>query len=319
MRAVPFLGPDRFDLLFATKELGQDMQALSMLSMLKLRRSAWYLVGAADVSPFVACSDEAGTMLVLADADWSGNEMTCKSASAGAVQLEYHGIETWSVVQQVVSFSSDEKESNATEMSKPDRWRRWVIAGIKFAGAARILRLAPKMWLSKRSKLSKKCQIRLTATRPSVREGPSRNSFGARRALESVTSKVATARESRKRAEKAIAVTEFAFASARELPDKMSPGQDALENAKECPSDLDMRVLEREAMPRRVSKYGTVTVTSRFATSWNTRAQWSCFGFICGLARTASASDEVTRSPHSRWMLEQEEQSQERRWFGVWP
>ena len=55
--------------------------------------------------------------------------MTCKSTSAGAVQLENYGIEAWSVVQQVVSFSSDENESCVTEMSKADRWEmldhRW--------------------------------------------------------------------------------------------------------------------------------------------------------------------------------------------------
>ena len=48
--------------------------------------------------------------------------MTCKSASGGAVQLEYYGIEAWSVVQQVVSFSSDESGSYATKTSKVDRW-----------------------------------------------------------------------------------------------------------------------------------------------------------------------------------------------------
>ena len=62
-RTALYLGPDRFDLLFATKELAQDMQTRSMLSTLRLRRSAWYLVGAADVSPFFAYSDEPGTML----------------------------------------------------------------------------------------------------------------------------------------------------------------------------------------------------------------------------------------------------------------
>ena len=100
-RIAPYLGPDRIDLLFATKELAQDMQTLSMLSTLRLRRFAWYLVGAADVSPFFAYSDEPGTMLVWTDADWSGTGLTCKSTSAGAVQLEYYGIESWSVVQQV--------------------------------------------------------------------------------------------------------------------------------------------------------------------------------------------------------------------------
>ena len=34
-------------------------------------------------------------------------------------------------------------------------------------------------------------------------------------------------------------MAEFAFASPREPPDKISPGLDTLENAKESPSDLD--------------------------------------------------------------------------------
>ena len=81
------------------------------------------------MSPFFAYSDEPGTMLVWADADWSGNELLCKSASAGAVQVEYYGIEAWSVVQQVVSFGSDKNESHATKKLKADRWEtlnhRW--------------------------------------------------------------------------------------------------------------------------------------------------------------------------------------------------
>ena len=49
-------------------------------------------------------------MLVWTDGDWSGNAVTCKSTSAGAVQLENHTINTWSVIQQVVSLSSAESE-----------------------------------------------------------------------------------------------------------------------------------------------------------------------------------------------------------------
>ena len=109
--------------------------------------------------------------------------------------------------------------------------------------------------------------------------------LGTRKALESMTQKVAIAHQIRKLAEEAIAVAEFAFASRRELPDKVSLGQDMPESAKESPSDLDTRVLEREAMRRRVSKQRIVAVTSLFAAPWNTRAQWSCFGFTCG--RTA--------------------------------
>ena len=48
--------------------------------------------------------------------------MTCRATSAGAVQLESHQIDAWSVIQQVVSSSSAESETHATEMSKADRW-----------------------------------------------------------------------------------------------------------------------------------------------------------------------------------------------------
>ena len=84
-----------------------------------------------------------------------------------------------------------------------------------------------------------------------------------------------------------------------EPPDKVSQEQITLENAQENPSDLDTKILEREEMLSRVSKLGIVAVTSRFAASWNTQEQRSCLGFICGLARTASASDEVI--VHGYW------------------
>ena len=113
--------------------------------------------------------------------------------------------------------------------------------------------------------------------------------LGARKALESLTQKVA------------IAVAEFAFASPREPPDKMSPGQDALGNAKECPSDLDTRVQEREAMSRRVSKYVIVAATSRFATPWSTRTQWSCFGFIC------CGEEELVRQVHTLFVRSEQQ------------
>ena len=50
------------------------------------------------------------TVLVWTDGDWSGNAVTCKSTSAGAIQLGSHTIETWNVNQQVVSLSSVESE-----------------------------------------------------------------------------------------------------------------------------------------------------------------------------------------------------------------
>ena len=120
MRIAFYLGPDRSDLLFAARELARGVQILSMLLTLELRRFAWYPIGAAGVSPLFAYSDAPGT---------GGNELTCKSTSAGAVQLEHYVIEASSVARQVVSFSSDKNESHATKKSKADRWEtldpRW--------------------------------------------------------------------------------------------------------------------------------------------------------------------------------------------------
>ena len=72
------LEPDKFDLQFATRKVAQEMQTSSML---RLRRFVWYLLGTAGVRPFFAYLDEPGTMLVWADADWSGNELTCRATS----------------------------------------------------------------------------------------------------------------------------------------------------------------------------------------------------------------------------------------------
>ena len=47
--------------------------------------------------------------------------MTCRATSAGAVQLGSHKIEAWSVIQQVVSFSSDESEFHAMLARNVDR------------------------------------------------------------------------------------------------------------------------------------------------------------------------------------------------------
>ena len=60
-----YLGPDRFDPQFATKELAQDMQTPGKLSMLRLRRFVRYLLGAADEGSFFAYQDEPNTVQTL--------------------------------------------------------------------------------------------------------------------------------------------------------------------------------------------------------------------------------------------------------------
>ena len=225
------------------------MLTSSMLSTLRLRRYVLYLVGAAGVRPFFTQLDEPGTMLAWADADWSGNEMTCRATSAGAVQLESHEIEAWSMIQQMVLLSSAESEFYAVDAPNVDR----------------------RETLGRRRKKDR----RNVAER-------------AVQAVEEVPDTIDGLN-------KEVKCTRPAFGNprsrGREPPDKISPGLTTLENAKETPSDLDTRVLEREAMPSRVSKLRVFVVTGQFATSWSTRAQWR-------LARTASASDEVIVDGH---------------------
>ena len=73
--------------------------------------------------------------------------------------------------------------------------------------------------------------------------------YETHKALGSSTRKAAIAHESRQLAEEAITVAEFAFVDpgsrGGDPPDKVSHEQTTFGDAKESPSDLDTRVLER--------------------------------------------------------------------------
>ena len=104
-----YLGPDRFDLQFATKELAQDMQTLSKVVDAE-SQTVCQVSSRCGIGPFFAYQGEPNAVLVWTDGDWSGNAVTFKSTSAGAVQLGSHTLETWSVNQPVVPLSSAERE-----------------------------------------------------------------------------------------------------------------------------------------------------------------------------------------------------------------
>ena len=75
--------------------------------------------------------------------------------------------------------------------------------GIKFAGVARVPRLVPKVWLSKRSKLSEKVPDTVDSINNEAKcmRRTKEKLLGARKALKPLTQKVA------------VAVAEFAFVS----------------------------------------------------------------------------------------------------------
>ena len=174
------------------------------------------------------------TVLVWIDGIWNRRVALRKSIFAGAVRPRSH----------------------ATETSKVDRWetldrrrkqnrRIGAYPGTRAGDVAeRTIQAVEKVpdtidSINMEAKCTRKTQEKL---------------LGAHKALESSTQKPRLLTRVGKLGEEAIAVAEFAFASPGELPDKMSPGL-TLENTKESPSDLDTRVLERESVPSRVSKF----------------------------------------------------------------
>ena len=117
--------------------------------------------------------------------------------------------------------------------------------------------------------------------------------------LEPLTQKVAIPRDEGRLAEEAVLKAK----SACENPEWLLLELTTLECAKKNPSDLGTRIPESEARSDRVSRLGSVTVTSRFAVLWMTRAKWNCLGDTCELTRAGSASDEVIVSGYwfKRW------------------
>ena len=209
------------------------------------------------------------TVLVWTDGVRSGRVASCKSLSARGVRLRSHATET-SKVDRLETLDHRRKQDHRIGAYPETRAEDVAERAVQAAGE-----VPDTIDSNKEAKCTRMTKETL---------------LGARKALESSTQKAAIAHEGRKLAERAIAVAKSAFVDpgsrGGEPPDRVSQEQTTFGDAKENPSDLDTGVLEREAI-------GVVAVTSRFAASWSTRAQWSCLGFICGLARTASAGDEV--------------------------
>ena len=219
------------------------------------------------------------TVLVWISGAWSGHAVSCESISAGAARPRNHtndtpNVDRWETLDR--RRKQDRKVDGNSETHRA--------AVNKAAGGAQntgeratpVVEEVPDALdsLGKEVKYAKKSKEQFP---------------GARKELEPSTQKAAIAHERRKLAAEAIPAARPALVDLGLRRRK----QQTIEDAKENPSALHTKVLESETMLNRVSKLGVVTVTSRFAVPWNIRAQWSCLGFICVLARTASASDEV--------------------------
>ena len=104
-----YLGMDRPELAFATKELCRRMMGPRRGDLRALGRVARYLAGAVRVVYNFPWQDR-GDLLVFVDTDFAGCTATRKSTSGGCAMLGRHVIKHWATTQKVVTLSSGEAE-----------------------------------------------------------------------------------------------------------------------------------------------------------------------------------------------------------------
>jgi len=105
-----YLGMDRPDIAFSTKELCRRMAAPTQKDMSALRRVARFLAAEPRVVYKYAWQQQASKLMVYVDTDFAGCLQTRKSTSGGCATMGTHLIKHWSSTQKVVTLSSGEAE-----------------------------------------------------------------------------------------------------------------------------------------------------------------------------------------------------------------
>jgi hypothetical protein len=106
-----YLGLDRCDIQFATKEICRCMSKPTKGGMTKMKRLARYLLETpVGIMRYSAARDDLERILVYVDSDWAGCKSTRKSTSGGAITWGGGLLKSWSRTQGCVSLSSGEAE-----------------------------------------------------------------------------------------------------------------------------------------------------------------------------------------------------------------
>ena len=225
------------------------------------------------------------TVLVWIDGAWSGETVSCKPLFAGAGRLQNDAIDTprlsrWETLDYRWRHDRDIDENSEACIVAVNEAARYVKDTTE-----QVTPVTAEMPDATDSLNSEFERVKETGEQ----------FFEVRDVLEQLTQKVATARDEGRLAKEAVLTPE---SRGRELPERLLLEQTALECVKENPSDLGTRIPGSEARSDRVSRLGVVSMTSRFAVLWMTRAKWNCLGDSCELTRADSASDEVIVSGH---------------------
>ena len=106
-----YLGLDRPDIQFATKEICRGMAKPSRGGMIRMKRLARYLLEVPDPTiRYDSCERSLDKILVYVDSDWAGCKATRKSTSGGAVTWGGGLLKSWSRSQGPIAISSGEAE-----------------------------------------------------------------------------------------------------------------------------------------------------------------------------------------------------------------
>ena len=105
-----FLGLDRPDIQYATKEISRKMSSPAKGDVRKLHRLARYL----KAHPRLVFSFDhqvaPARLDVYSDSNWAGCLRSRKSTQGGMVMHGLHCVKTWSSTQAIISLSSGEAE-----------------------------------------------------------------------------------------------------------------------------------------------------------------------------------------------------------------
>ena len=107
-----YLGGDRPDLQYATKEICQGMARPTVEGKGRIKRAARFLAGARRLIWYFREFDGEERPMnldVCVDSDWAGSTDR-KSTSGGVVMWGTHLVKSWSSTQSVVALSSGEAE-----------------------------------------------------------------------------------------------------------------------------------------------------------------------------------------------------------------
>ena len=106
-----YLGQDRVDLQYATKEVCRDFSNPKKSSWVKLKRLARYLLEYPRLVLSFMCEEfEPKVIDVYSDSDWAGCLRTRRSTSGGVVAVAGGCLKSWSNMQATTATSSGEAE-----------------------------------------------------------------------------------------------------------------------------------------------------------------------------------------------------------------